>query len=83
MTTKASATTYYVDNTCFNNGDGSLKPVLFHQDQQDRFNSIATVNNLACGANSGQLNAGDNVELKSGDIFREQLTILVLDPQEI
>ena len=37
--------------------------------------TIAKVNALACGSGTGQLNAGDTVEFKSGETWREQLTV--------
>ena len=73
---KAAGTNYYVDNSCSNNGDGSCNGTApsctcaSGSGQPGPFNSIANMQTKA-GGYSGD----DNIYLKKGETFREQLTV--------
>ena len=73
---KAAGTTYYVDNSCSNNGDGSCNGTnpsctcASGSGQPGPFNSIANMQ-----AKAGGYSGDDNIYLKKGETFREQLTV--------
>ena len=73
---KAAGTTYYVDNSCPNNGDGSCNGTspsctcASGSGQPGPFNSITNMQ-----AKAGGYSGDDNIYLKKGETFREQLTV--------
>ena len=66
---KTYAATYYVDNTCSNNGDGSSQTCALSPGATGPFNSIANMQ-----IKSGGYSQDDQIQLKKGKIFRETLT---------
>ncbi len=66
--TPTYATTYYVDATGGNNSNNGTSTSTPWQ-------TISKLNSLACGSGGGQLQAGDSVLFKSGETWREQLTV--------
>src|ERR1035437_1344671 len=67
---KASGTTYYVDNSCANNGNGTAQTCASSPGGAGPFNSIANAQSAVTGNQSG-----NSVLLKDGDTFREQYTV--------
>jgi hypothetical protein len=64
------AATYYVDNTCSNNGDGTSQICASSPGSAGPFNSVANMQ-----AKSGGFLGDDNIYLKKGQTYREKLTI--------
>jgi parallel beta-helix repeat protein len=67
---KASGPTYYVDNTCTNNGNGTAQTCAASSGGAGPFNSIANAQSAVTGNQ-----AGNSVLLKDGDTFHEQYAI--------
>lgn len=63
------AATYYVDNSCANNGNGTAQSCAAGSGQPGPFNSIANMQ-----AKAGGYVAGDIIYLKRGQVYREKLT---------
>jgi hypothetical protein len=64
------ATTYYVDNSCTSNGNGSATSCAASSGGAGPFNSIA---NAQSGVTGSQ--PGNSVLLKAGETFRESYTV--------
>src|ERR1035441_6700842 len=64
---KASGTTYYVDNSCTNNGNGTAQICASSPGGVGPFNSIANAQSAVTGNQSG-----NSLLLKAGETFREQ-----------
>ena len=66
----AHAATYYVDNSCANNGNGTAPTCAASSGGAGPFNSIANAQSAVTGNQSG-----NSLLLKAGDTFREQYVI--------
>jgi hypothetical protein len=64
------ATTYYVDNSCANNGNGLATSCAASSGGAGPFNSIANAQSRVTGSQ-----AGNSVLLKAGETFREMYTV--------
>ena len=63
-------TTWYVDNACPNNGDGTAQSCAASPGAAGPFNSIANVQSAVTGDQHG-----NSVLLKAAEVFREQYTV--------
>ena len=66
----AHAATYYVDNSCANNGNGTAPTCAASSGGAGPFNSIANAQSAVTGNQSG-----NSLLLKAGDTFRERYVI--------
>jgi len=68
------AATYYIDNS---SGSDSYTGTNITSDStgQGPWKTISKINSLSCGSGVSQLNAGDSVLFKKGEVWREQLII--------
>src|ERR1039458_5666405 len=71
---KAASRTYYVDSVAGSDSYDGLEQT-HTTGSTGPWQTIAHINAMGCGSGAGQLNAGDSVLLKTGDTFREQLTV--------
>lgn len=73
--TQVKAKTYFVDNTLGMDTYNGLSADINTSINQGPWKTIQKVNSLACGSGEGQLNSGDNIYFKKGEVWREQLII--------
>ena len=66
---RAAGNTYYVDNLCSNNGNGTSQTCASSSGAAGPFNSLANMQ-----AKSGGYQPDDQILLKTGETFRETLT---------
>jgi len=67
---RAAGVTYYVDNSCANNGNGAAQTCAASAGAAGPFNSIANAQSAVTGNQSG-----NSLLLKAGETFREQYTV--------